>query len=98
MSSVTVLDRLRRLEATLRAAGVQALYLFGSTARAEATDLSDVDLLFEADPARRFSLIDQAQLQLDLSATLGRPVDFIERRSLFGHVRERTEAEMVRVF
>ena len=98
MSGGAILDRLKRLEGSLRAAGVQALYLFGSTARAEATDSSDVDLLFEADPTRRFSLIDQAQLQVDLSAVLERPVDFIERRSLAAHVRERAEAEMVRVF
>jgi uncharacterized protein len=36
--------RLRRHEADLRRLGVEHLYLFGSTARGEAKDDSDIDL------------------------------------------------------
>lgn len=98
MTDVTVLDHLKPFETWLRGAGVQALYLFGSAGRGEVLPDSDIDLLFEAGPARRFSVLDQAQLQVDLSERLQRPVDFIERRSLSGAVRVRAEADMVRVF
>lgn len=86
------------METWLRAAGVHALYLFGSVGRGDAAAESDIDLLFEAEPHRRFSLLDQAQLQVDLSEKLQRPVDFIERRSLSTAIRVRAEAEMIRVF
>lgn len=91
------LGKLQHLEAALRAAGVKALYLFGSEARGKTTADSDVDLLFEADPLR-FSLLDQAKLQSELSRQLGRPVDLIERDALHPMVRRQAESEMVRVF
>ena len=42
----------------IRAHGVRALYLFGSTARDAARDGSDVDIFIEADPATRFNAFD----------------------------------------
>lgn len=93
-----IVDQLRALESPLRAAGIKALYLFGSHARREARPDSDVDLLFEVDPLLRFSLLDQARLQVDLSDTLRRTVDFIERRALRPSIRKRAETEMIQVF
>jgi predicted nucleotidyltransferase len=92
------IDRLHELEPALRAAGIRALYLFGSTARAAAREDSDVDLLFEADPSRSFSLLDQARIQTQLAEALGRPVDLIEREALRPPMRRQAEGEMVRVF
>lgn len=40
----TVLDRLREREAELRKLGVESLSLFGSVARGEENDASDIDL------------------------------------------------------
>jgi predicted nucleotidyltransferase len=98
MEKAVILERLKNLEMPLRSAGVRALYLFGSANRGDFNGESDIDLLFEADPVRRFSLIDQAQLQVELSAALGRPVDFIERRSLRPGVRAGAEADLLRIF
>jgi uncharacterized protein len=42
-----VIARLKEHEAELRRLGVEHLYLFGSTARDEAGDDSDVDLFFD---------------------------------------------------
>ena len=41
------ISRLRAHEADLKRLGVEHLYLFGSTARGEARDDSDVDLFFD---------------------------------------------------
>ena len=54
-------------------AGVSNPRLFGSTARGEDTDDSDLDLLIDAPPG--FSLFDLAGLQQTLEALLGVPVD-----------------------
>ena len=41
------ISRLKDHEAELKRLGVERLYLFGSTARGEATESSDVDLFFD---------------------------------------------------
>ena len=68
----------------LKAAGISALYLFGSQARGDASDGSDIDLAFDvAEEANAdFSLVDQARLQLRLEELMGHKVDFFERRAL----------------
>jgi predicted nucleotidyltransferase len=98
MNAAPAVDRLQAMEPRLRAAGLTALYLFGSTARGRTSRGSDIDLLFESDRARNFSLIDQAQLQLALSDALGEPVDLIERDALRPSVRRIVEADMVKIF
>jgi predicted nucleotidyltransferase len=73
-----------RSAAELRTAGVSALYLFGSQARGEAGDASDIDLAFDVAPEanENFSLVDQAGLQIRLQELFGRKVDFFERSAL----------------
>ena len=92
------ITRLKPFERRLRARGIEALYLFGSTARDEAGQTSDLDLLYEYDPARKFSLFDQAGAMLELADELGTKVDLISRNGLRPRLRARIEGEMVRVF
>ena len=98
MKRELALAKLKPFEPRLRGRGIRALYLFGSTARDEAGDASDLDLLFEYDPAGEFSLFDQAGAMLELSDSLGARVDLVSRFGLRPRVRERVEREMVRVF
>lgn len=98
MKRDTALARLKPFERRLRERGIIALYLFGSTARDEAGDASDLDLLFEYDQSRPFSLFDQAGAMLELSDGLGTRVDLVSRIGLRPSVRARVEGEMVRVF
>lgn len=85
--------------AELRAAGLSALYLFGSQARGEAGEDSDIDLAFDVETScnETFSLLDQVGLQLRLQELFGRKVDFLERSALHRDLRPQIEREMVRV-
>ena len=58
------ISRLRAHEADLERLGVERLYLFGSTARGEATDDSDVDLFFDHEKGKvgLFELMDVKEL------------------------------------
>jgi len=47
MERSEVIAKLKQNEAELKQLGVEHLYLFGSTARAEAREDSDVDLFFD---------------------------------------------------
>ena len=59
----------------LRERGVTHLQIFGSVARGEATDKSDIDLLADFDPKRNLGLIAIGGIQMDLEEMLGRSVD-----------------------
>ncbi len=56
MSRAEVIDKLKAVEPELRAHGVAALYLFGSHARDEGREDSDIDVFVDKAPDRRFSL------------------------------------------
>lgn len=59
---------------------IEAVAVFGSVARGEETETSDVDFL--VDPSADASLFDLAQFEEDMELLLARPVDVISRRSL----------------
>jgi hypothetical protein len=98
MTSEEALDRLRPHADELRQAGVQALYLFGSTARNSARHESDVDLLCELDDTRKIGLLDFIEVKLRLADLLDTDVDLVERRALRPRVRPSVEADLVQVF
>lgn len=86
------------MEPDLRRKGLSALYLFGSVARDEATEQSDVDVAFTVPDDVLFSLFDQAGILNDLSDELGVKVDFIKLRAFRPRIRARVLADMVQVF
>ena len=98
MTAKTTIDQLKSFEPDLRAKGVCALYLFGSNARGEAGPGSDIDLSFDIAPDVKFSLFDQAEIICDLTEALGAKVDFVQRRAIHPYIRDRVEAEQIKVF
>ncbi len=98
MTRDEALARLRPHERELRSAGVEALYLFGSTARGEAKAQSDVDLLFDLDSNSDMSLIELAHVRSQLADYLATQVDLVERRALRPRIRARIIPELVQVF
>jgi predicted nucleotidyltransferase len=73
---------LRAQSDRIRALGATALYLFGSTARDEATAASDLDLFLDYDNARRFSLIELVGIKHVLEERLGVRVDLTENHGV----------------
>lgn len=97
-SSAAILAALRAQAPALRAAGVAALYLYGSTARGEATTASDVDLFLDQAAPERFTLLDLIALRERLAVALAVPVDLTTRASLHPALRPAIEADAIRVF
>lgn len=73
--------------------GVADLRLFGSMARGDAGDDSDVDLLVRPLPGT--SLLDLGGLLMDAQDLLGRRVDVVSEGALTGTLRERILGEAV---
>jgi len=76
---------------------VTELSVFGSAARGELRDDSDIDLLVEFDEGRKVTLFTLIDLQSELAALLGRAVDVVPKRGLKPLIRERviTEARVL---
>ena len=80
------LNRLRSQILALAAAnGAEHVRVFGSVARGEDSDESDVDFLVALSPGR--SLLDLTRLELQLEALIGRRVDVVTEESLNEPVR-----------
>lgn len=73
--------------------GAKNVRVFGSVARGDSDERSDVDFLVEMEPGR--TLFDLSGLLLDLEAVLHTPVDVVTEKGLRPRVRERVLAEAV---
>lgn len=73
--------------------GVVAASIFGSVARGEASDRSDIDFLVEFETGR--SLLDLIGLRQDLSDRLERKVDVVTPRSLHPGFRDTVLSERI---
>ena len=71
--------------------GAHNVRVFGSVARSEADEQSDIDFLVELEPGR--TLFDLGGLQYDLEQLLGFRVDVVTERGLKPRIRERVLRE-----
>ncbi|GLV48963.1 nucleotidyltransferase [Thermus sp. LT1-2-5] len=83
-------EEIRRLCAKY---GVQDVRVFGSVARWEADEESDLDLLVTLEPGR--TLLDLGGLQYELESLLGCRVDVVTEGGLKARIRERVLKEAV---
>src|ERR1700688_3642355 len=91
------ISRLQQHEADLKKLGVEQLYLFGSTARGEAGDDSDVGLFFDYEKGK-LGLFELMDVKEYAAVILGRKTDIMTRDSLHKMLRQNIEASAVRVF
>lgn len=97
MNRDAAIATLKAHEAELKQLGVDHLYLFGSTAREEARDNSDIDLFFDY-PRGKFGLFELMDVKEAATRILGQPADIMTRDSIHKLIRPRVEAEAISVF
>lgn len=85
----------RRVEPILQEAGVRRAGLFGSIARGDFHEESDVDML--VDIKKNISLFDFVELKLKLEEALGQKVDLVEYAALKPVLRESVLAQEVKI-
>lgn len=96
----TAIEILRSHRQQLALLGVAHLSVFGSVARDEAGDLSDVDVVVDTPDGGAPGLFRLARISSALERILGSPVDVISRRGLdhTTDLKQRIAAEAVHVF
>lgn len=73
--------------------GAKQIWVFGSVARNQSNEQSDIDFLVELEPGR--TLFDLSGLFVDLEVLLKMPVDVVTAKGLRPKIRERVLAEAV---
>ena len=89
--------RLQQHTAKLKRLGVERLYIFGSTARGEAGDDSDVDLFFDHEKGK-LGLFELMDVKERAASILGVKADIMTRNGLHPRLRKRIEESAERVF
>ena len=84
-------------EGEIRARGETRLALFGSIVRNEVRPDSDVVVVVDIEPGRKFSLIDHASLRVFLCDIFGCEADVVIREDLRPRFRDELERDTVRV-
>ncbi len=95
---VEVLNTLRAHEPELRGFGVRHAAVFGSVARGQARDDSDIDVLVDLDPRRPIGVFEYARLKLFIAGLLGGSGDIVNRKTLKPLLRDNILAESVNAF
>ncbi len=102
MDRNAIISTLRDRESELRALGVVSLSLFGSAARGDTTEDSDIDVAVTLDPAatpRGFYYIGRLdELRERLEAALGRPVDLVPEPIEKPRFQQEIDRDRVRAF
>ncbi len=95
MTRQHVLDTLAKHQKEWQAKGVKSLAVFGSVARDEATERSDIDILVEYEPEAHVGLFEFVRLQRYLSELLGGQVDLATQEALRQEMRSEILQEAV---
>jgi len=98
MTRDEIIAKLRSTAPALRAEGVTKLAIFGSRARGDARDDSDLDVLVEVEPDSRFSLLNLIGVEHIVEDVVGLPAQATMRRSLEPRMAERIADDIIEVF
>ncbi|MBI1384745.1 MAG: nucleotidyltransferase [Rhizobiales bacterium] len=97
MNQSNLIERLRSARSALQDAGVMHAYLFGSMARGDADELSDVDVAVDLAPGVTVSPIELCRLERLITDATGLPADVTIREKLTD-IRDKVEAEAIEIF
>jgi predicted nucleotidyltransferase len=75
---------------------ISMIGIFGSTARGEVTEYSDIDLLVKLSKPK--SLLSLVKLERNLSEALGRKVDLLTEKAISPYLKDRIMKELMVIY
>jgi uncharacterized protein len=97
MTRDEVIARIRSRSDEIRSLGASGVFLFGSAARDELREDSDIDVFIDRQPGAKFTYIELTNLVFLFEEEFGRKIDLTTRGGLHPRLRKRIEASAVRV-
>lgn len=91
-------DKLQQLNCYFKTKPVHKAYLFGSYARGEADNKSDIDILIEFEKDSHVGLMGFARLIFDIENITNSKVDLVSDAGLSKHIRPYIEKEKVLIY
>jgi predicted nucleotidyltransferase len=91
-------NKLAAVQPSLARDGIAHLAVFGSRARGSAKPDSDLDVLVDVLPERKFSLFDLIGVEQTLRAATGLRTNAVMRRSLDAEFKKRIQSDIVEIF
>ncbi len=79
-------EKIDKIKQYLRGRPVLKAYLFGSYARGDANEKSDIDLLLDLDYSQRIGL-QFVQMKIDLEKILNQKIDIVSSNGLSKYIR-----------
>ena len=98
MTRDEIIAKIRSSAPALRAEGVTKLAIFGSRAREDARQDSDLDILIDVDPDAKFSLLTLVGVEHIVRDATGLETQASMRRSLDSRMAERITDDIIEVF
>ena len=98
MDRQTALDRITREKSALQALGLKRVSLFGSTARGEAAEASDLDLAVTLDETQTIDLFRFAAMSERVSRLLGVAVDLVVEPARNPRMQAEIDRDRVRAY
>lgn len=98
MTRDEIIAKLRETAPVLRGKGVTRLAIFGSRARGDARDDSDLDVLIDVDPDAKFSGLDLVGVERAIKEATGISTQAEMRRSLEPRFAKRISDDVIEVF
>lgn len=77
---------------------IERAWLFGSFARGEETEDSDIDIIFEPQENQYFSLLTYAHIHRELEQLLHRKVDLVAEGTLRPHIATSAEKDKTQIY
>lgn len=93
-----IISNLAVIKPALQADGVAHLDLFGSRARDDASDSSDLDVLIEVMPSSKFTILDLVGVEHRVQAATGIAANAFMRRSLDEKFLHSIARDLIKVF
>jgi uncharacterized protein len=98
MTRDEIIAKLKETAPALRAEGVTRLAIFGSRARGDAGEDSDLDVLIDVDPNATFSLLNLVGVQHIIKDATGLETQAEMRRSIEPRFARRIADDVIEVF
>lgn len=98
MNTGEIIEKLTSLRAKLQTEGVEHLAIFGSRARGDHSEASDLDLLIDTVPSAKFTILNLVGVEHIVADSIGIQANAFMRRSLDAPFKNSISADIIRVF